>query len=56
MKYYIISTKTQYMLNSDGEVIGCKPSRILCIVEKEEIAKDFCRKNLDYKYEEKETR
>lgn len=56
MKYYVISTKGQSILNNNGEIIGYKPSKFICIVEKEEIAKDFCRKNLDYKYEEKETR
>lgn len=55
MKYYIISTKEQYIHNSYGDVIGCcKPSSILCIVEKEEIAKDFCKNNLGYTYEEVE--
>ena len=57
MKYYIIRTKERYMLNLNGDVIGCEPPKFICIVEKEEVAKDFCVKNSDYyTYEKVETK
>lgn len=55
MKYYIISTKTQYKIYDNCDVVGViTPSKVSFIVEKEEIAKDFCKKNPSYEYEEVE--
>lgn len=52
MKYYIIETKQINYIDRYGNAYGCKPPTILCVVENEEVAKDFCNKNTDYTYRE----
>lgn len=57
MKYYTISTKPRYAINDNGDVVGIiSPSKVSFIVEKEEIAKHFCRNNLGYEYKEIEVK
>lgn len=48
-KYYIIEKITSGDSATDGLV-----TRIVCIVEKLEIAQDFCRKHPDFIYSEEE--
>ena len=52
MKYYIIETKQITYIDIHGNSCGYKPSKIFCIVENEEVAKDFCNKHTDYTYSE----
>ena len=52
MKYYIITTKPINYTDRYGNGYGCTLSKILCIVENEEVAKDFCNKNPEYTYKE----
>lgn len=54
MKYFVIFKKRKTEFSIDG-LKFVEQEKPLCIVEKEEIAKDFCSNYNDYYYEAKET-
>ncbi len=55
MKYYEIYETGYPHYNSYGDIVGYTRERLLCVVESEEVAKDFCQRNSNYCYNEIDT-